>query len=363
MLRRHIPGYNFVGNPATGTTFRWGDTFADNPDLAPWPELADISISNYCTNGCRYCYRSSNPDGQCMSLQDYRFALDQLTSTAYGSIFQVALGGGEPLLHPEFTDLLQLTREERGIVPNYTTCGKFFNHKNIEATRAYCGAIAISWDPYRDSMPLQELSRLGSYLKDEGIRTNIHYVMSETTLAHATAVLRGEYDAYIGQFNSVIFLTYKPAGRADGSDNIRSSSLLQTFLASVEHPATVLKIGFDACFVPSLLKATNVDHDLIDSCECGFFSIYINESLDVMPCSFCNNDKFSFNLRQFSFEEIWHDKLSDYRKQVGTTGQSGCAGCSKTSDCRGRCLLFPELFLCDLITQPSSLPFHHGQSA
>jgi radical SAM protein with 4Fe4S-binding SPASM domain len=354
MLRRHAAGYNFVGNPETGTTFRWGDTFDDNPDLAPWPELADISISNYCTNGCRYCYRSSNPDGQFMSRQDYRFALDQLTSTTHGSIFQVALGGGEPLLHPEFSELLRLTRQEYGIIPNYTTCGKFFNQDNIEATRAYCGAIAISWDPYRDNMPLQELSRLGSYLKDEGIRTNIHYVISEKTLAHATAVLGGQYDAYIGQFNSVIFLTYKPAGRADSSDSIRSPHLLQTFLKGVEHPATKLKIGFDACFVPSLLKATNVDHDLIDSCECGFFSIYVNENLDVMPCSFCNNDGFSFNLRQFSFEEIWRDKLSGYRNQVAHTGKSGCADCSSGSDCRRRCPLFPELFLCDLAGQQNA---------
>ena len=348
MIRKHFEGYNFVGIPETGVTFRWGAEFSDDPQMAPWPELADISISNYCTNGCSYCYRKSSEEGKFMSLEDYRFALQELTSEKYGSIFQVALGGGEPLLHPDFNEIIKITREEFGIIPNYTTSGKFFNPENIEATRDYCGAVAISWDPYRD-LSTEELSEIGSRLKDNGILANIHYVISDETINDAVDLLNGKYEEYINDFNSVIFLTYKPTGRAKNEGSIKSAGALKTFLNLVDNPVTTIKIGFDACFVPVLMKATGVNADLIDSCECGFFSVYIDENLDVTPCSFCNNSDYHYNLKQFSFEEIWESKFSDYRHYIDTSCKSDCAECDEISGCRGKCPFFDDLFLCGLI--------------
>ena len=348
MIRKHFKGYNFVCIPETGATFRWGDTLSENPYRAPWPELADVSISNYCTNGCKYCYKSSNEKGRFMSLEEYEFVLDQLTSEKYGSIFQVALGGGEPLLHPQFNKILEVT-ENRNIVPNYTTCGMFFNQENLEATKKYCGSVAISWDPYRDNLSLEELSKLGSRLADAGIKTNIHYVISEKTIETATRMLEGKYDSYIKDFNAIIFLTYKPTGRADGSDVIKTPHKLRSFLEMVDNPTTQIKIGFDACFVPSLLKGTDVDKDLVDSCECGFFSVYVSENLDVMPCSFCNSADYSYSLKEFSFDDIWQNKLSGYRSYVDSCKKEVCEDCNSATDCRGCCPFFKELFLCDLI--------------
>ena len=348
MIRKHFEGYNFVGIPETGITFRWGADFSEDPQMAPWPELADISISNYCTNGCSYCYRKSTEEGKFMSLEDYRFALQELTSEKYGSIFQVALGGGEPLLHPDFNEIIKVTREEFGIIPNYTTSGSFFNPENIEATKKYCGAVAVSWDPYRN-LSCGELSEIGSRLKENGILANIHYVISEETINDAVDLLNGKYDEYIKDFNSVIFLTYKPTGRAENKGSIKSAGALKAFLNLVDDPVTDIKIGFDACFVPVLMKATGVNVDLIDSCECGFFSVYIDENLDVTPCSFCNNSDYHYNLKQFSFEEIWESKFSPYRNYINNSCKSDCADCDKISGCRGKCPFFDDLFLCGLL--------------
>lgn len=348
MIRKHFKGYNFVCIPETGVTMRWGDTVSEDPYMAPWPELADISISNYCTNGCEYCYRSSNQEGAFMSVSDYRFVLEELTSEEYGSIFQVALGGGEPLLHPDFVEILRVTREEYGIIPNYTTCGKFFNQDNLEATRKYCGAVAVSWDPYRN-LSLEEISEIGSKLKEEGIRVNIHYVISENTIKDAVKLVKGNYDEYLKDFNAVIFLTYKATGRAGRSDMIRSQETLREFLDLVDEPSTELKVGFDACFVPVLMKGTKVDTDLVDSCECGFFSVYVNETMEVMPCSFCNDKEYSYNLKDFSFKEIWQNLFSGYRTYVDENCKTECKDCDKKSGCRGGCPFFKEMFLCGLI--------------
>lgn len=347
MIRKHFKDYNFVGIPETGVTFRWGQNVKENPFMAPWPELADISISNYCINECEYCYRSSNPEGKLISIKDYEFLLNQLTNNKYGTVFQVALGGGEPLLHPDFIEILKITRKKFDIIPNYTTSGKFFDEKNIEATRKYCGAIAISYDPYRD-LTLDDISEIGSYLEGEGIKTNIHYVISEKTLSNAIEIVEGKYDDYFKNFNAIIFLTYKPFGRANSGETIKSADLLNSFIKSIDKPISKLRVGFDACFVPILMKKTNIDNKMVDSCECGFFSVYIDENLNVMPCSFCNDDKYKYNLKEFDFKNIWLNKFSDYRDFITSSGRVDCEDCDKLDDCRGKCPFFEELFLCGL---------------
>jgi radical SAM protein with 4Fe4S-binding SPASM domain len=103
--------------------------------------------------------------------------------------------------------------------------------------------------------------------------------------------------------------------------------------------------------VPVLFRTTDVDIDFIDSCECGFFSVYINEDLDVTPCSFCNENKFVYNLEQFSFEHIWKHKFSGYRDFVTENSEIDCLNCEKKSMCRGKCPFFNELFLCNLVSK------------
>lgn len=345
LIRKHFEGYNFVGNPSTGQTFRWGSVFNDNPTIAPWPELADISISNYCTQSCEYCYRDSNKHGKVMTLDDYIFVLDSLTNEKYGSVFQIALGGGEPLLHPAIIDILKITRE-RGIIPNYTTNGTHFTNDILQATKKYCGAVAISYDTYREDLSIYSIRDIGLELKRLGIKTNIHYVISERTIKDAINILRGKYDEFLCCFNAIIFLTFKPSGRAKKEDCITSYELLKEFISLITHPKSDLKFGFDACFVPLLIRNTSIDRDYLDSCECGFFSVYIDEALNVSPCSFNNQKNYMFNLKEYEFETIWANKFNDYRNTV----INNCIiKCDFKTDCRGRCIFYKDLFLCEKV--------------
>jgi len=107
-IRRHIDNYNFIADQETGMTFRWGKTFNDNPKFAPVPELVDISISNHCSKGCDFCYRDSKLNNSFMSLNDFEYILKKLKHPKYGNVFQVALGGGEPLEHPDFIKFIEL---------------------------------------------------------------------------------------------------------------------------------------------------------------------------------------------------------------------------------------------------------------
>lgn len=338
MKRIHSLDYNFCGDASTGLTMRWGQKLDENPVFAPWPELADISISNYCTKGCTFCYRNSSADGALMSIADYNLVLNQLTHPSYGPIFQVALGGGEPLEHPDFLHIIKITAE-RGIVANFTTNGIHLTSGIAKKLSGRVGAIALSTDLIAN-IPRNSID----IAVGEGIKTNLHFILNRKSIDDAIKILEGQYNDLLSGINSLIFLTYKPCGRAEVIDCLAEGPDYDKFLTLVEKNYCCIPIGFDACMIPPILHNTRINPDYIDSCECGFFSVYINENLEVKTCSFYTGNKFTYNLHEHNFNWIWHEGFKPYRSWILSRNCKNI--CPNHSDCRGACPFFPELKFC-----------------
>lgn len=336
-VRRHSQFYNFIGDSETGMTCRWGKTFEDDPHSAPWPELADISISNHCTNGCDYCYRDSQNNHTFMSIEEYAYLLRCLQHPTWGTVFQVALGGGEPLEHPDFLTFIDMTCEA-GIVPNFTTNGRHLTPELAIPLTGKIGAVAVSVS-HLDELPYTN----SNMLLAAGLRTNIHFLLSRNSLSHAIKILQGKHNEQLKGINGIIFLTYKPAGRAKSSDCLVWNEELRDFIRLIDSNRCAVRIGVDACFVPLLLHLTHTNIRFIDPCECAYFSVYIDESLNVKPCSFSNDDSFCRNLREYSFSEIWENTFAAYRQTFTNTCQRACVN---NTLCRGVCPYFEEITLC-----------------
>lgn len=133
----------------TGVLDNEGNDNGIDPFMRNFPQLLDIGIMGSCPNGklgiCAksgvQCYQNglttSLPD---MSLIDYESIMKQCK----GRTFQIALGGrGDPNLHNDFEGILKCTRKY-GLVPNYTTSGINLTDKQIELTKSFCGAVAVS---------------------------------------------------------------------------------------------------------------------------------------------------------------------------------------------------------------------------
>ncbi len=338
VIRRHGLDYNFLGDAETGLTMRWGRVLPDNPQYAPWPELADISISNHCSKECGYCYRDSKRNGSFMSVRQYERVLESLQSERWGNVFQVALGGGEPLEHPQFKEIIERTHE-KGIVANFTTNGVHLDEETVGFLKNKIGALAISVGE------IHELSACKiNLLAEAGIKTNIHFIIDNRSIYEAIDILNGRYNDLLKHVNGVVFLTYKPKGRASPDKCLKMDQGMESFIALIEKNRCNTRIGFDACFVPVLMKYTNVDVDFIDSCECGFFSIYIDEKLNVKPCSFADSEMYSYNLNDYDMQATWERKFKDYREEVV---KNRCLGqCKNKSNCRGKCFYYDELSFC-----------------
>ena len=66
---------------------------------AMFPESIDMKITNYCDNNCPMCHELSNKDGKHAKL-DSPF----LNTLVKGT--ELAIGGGNPLSHPELETFL-----------------------------------------------------------------------------------------------------------------------------------------------------------------------------------------------------------------------------------------------------------------
>lgn len=82
------------------------------------PEHMDLKITDWCDAGCAWCHEQSTPQGlHC----DVQVTLNVLKPLPAGA--EVAIGGGDPLSHPQFEDLVCAMRDQ-GLVPSVTVNGR-----------------------------------------------------------------------------------------------------------------------------------------------------------------------------------------------------------------------------------------------
>ncbi len=92
-----------------GTKIRFSpdDTFC-----ASFPESIDVKITNYCDVGCPMCHENSSTEGAHGNLEHKFF--DTLVAGT-----ELAIGGGNPLAHPQLVPFLQ-RMQQQGVVCNLT---------------------------------------------------------------------------------------------------------------------------------------------------------------------------------------------------------------------------------------------------
>ena len=331
-------GYTTFFNPRTGFFARVEDKGKPEPFWSPHgPELMDISITNWCDKGCPFCYKSSDEDGQHMKLSDYKSVIDQAKSMG---VFQVALGGGNPNQHPDFIEIIQYTHDQ-GIVPNYTTNGRGLSEEILEATKKYCGAVAVSaYSPFIETQQTVEL------LKQYDIKTNIHYILDSKTIDNAIDWLKSPPD-FLKSINAIVFLNYKPSGRKVFEKRLlRHSQRVQEFFDLATSSECELKVGFDACCVSGVFSRTNTNPAFVDACDAGRFSLFVSEDMRVYPCSFQGGlAKGDLLTEENTLENIWinSENMKSFRNYFKG---DRCAGCSHQSTCMNGCPLFDELVVC-----------------
>ncbi|MDE5781442.1 MAG: radical SAM protein [Lachnospiraceae bacterium] len=321
-----------------------GKDTGKDPFMAEFPELIDIGIMGHCIHGEKglcslsgvQCYQNGRDiHKENMSVQNF----EKIAAQCKDRTFQFALGGrGDPDQHEEFEEILKICRKNN-IVPNFTSSGYGFNQKIVELCREYCGAVAISW--YRSNYTNGAIQSL----IEAGVKTNIHYVLSDSTIDEAIWMLKK--NGFPERINAVVFLLHKPVGLGDFANVLKSDDKrLKIFWELINKKVFPFKIGFDSCTVPGLLNnVENLSPDSIDTCEGGRWSAYITSDMKMLPCSFDNQKmNWSVDLEHFTIEQAWNSmQFNMFRKHFLTS----CPECPDRDKCMGGCPISPEIVLCE----------------
>lgn len=86
----------------------------DDPVIVEFPESMDVKITNYCDLDCKFCHEMSDKNG---IHADLEILLQKLEDLPAG--IELAIGGGNPLSHPNIVAFLERLRN-KGFIPNLT---------------------------------------------------------------------------------------------------------------------------------------------------------------------------------------------------------------------------------------------------
>lgn len=172
-----------------------------NYEKASRPELVDIKITDFCPAMCAFCYQGSTLQGRHGSMENMETIVRRL---ADAKVFEVALGGGEPLYHPEVVTILQMFHDA-GVVPNFTTKFPALVRKNWGQIGHLIGGFAYSAE--NEGQVQMAARTLKGYVPDE--KVSLHYVMGLGDKEHFKDYMRAASNANY----RVTLLGYKTVGR------------------------------------------------------------------------------------------------------------------------------------------------------
>lgn len=253
------------------------------------PNLADIKITDKCSIGCSFCYQGSTISGRPASLYGLAQVAHALRSLG---VFEVALGGGEPTEHPDFSQVLE-TFWSQGLSVNFTTRStEWLSTPLLGIVLRYCSAWAYSvttaqevrdyWDKW-----LHARNAWWEGLRPEQQRTHqekfhnpnllyLHVVMGTVSREEFEGILVEA--ARHGAF-TITLLGYKTDGRGHNHPKIEYSWLGEVLSRYTgEDAERHMRIGVDTPLAQEMaetLPALGVDRRLYRLAE-GFDSVYID---------------------------------------------------------------------------------------
>lgn len=179
----------------TGTKIRdW-----EGSQLVEFPESLDVKITNYCDLGCPYCHEMSDKRGEHSNLDEL---FSKISCLPKG--IELAIGGGNPLSHPELPGFLRRCKSH-GYISNIT-----INQKHLEDSNYFY--------MIRDLLRRELVTGLGISFDKNTSTENIGYLQKYTDniVIHVICGVHNIMDIhklYDLQYKKILVLGYKSVGR------------------------------------------------------------------------------------------------------------------------------------------------------
>lgn len=316
------------------------------------PETVHLAITTRCNLTCPGCYALRVGNGAELTATELRGLIDQW---AQMRVFQLAVGGGEPLLYRGLFDVLAYARRQ-GIVPNLTTNGTLFSADVVRRLeQAGVARVNASWNG-PDGEPggrTQVVTAALRLLLDSTLQVGVNLLVTRALLprlplvltrlqmlgVRRVTVLRPKPPAIPTQASAAVRLSahaegWYDANRLHRADLLRLHTVLNTWQGTMEVEVDSALACLMGDTAPALLGQRG-----IYGCAAGRRICTVWPDGRVTPCSFLAGLSAG-NVRRTPFAELWaRGENWSLLRDPAARPQGGCDGCAIALQCGGaRCV-------------------------
>jgi len=295
------------------------------------PESLHIELTECCPLSCPMCYKSSTK-----SELPINFLLDVIRQASEMKVFQIALGGGEPLVYP---DLLTVVKEisRHKMASTITTSGFGLTNELVKAlSQAGLNHIQVSLSGSSDVV--HSLSRSGfkygiealSILQQFEISYGINWVARMDNIDDFPEMI---VLAQAHRVDNINILRYKPSSGEDYA-NIALSSEKTYLLERIIRNTKGIKIKVDSAF-SNLRCKLNEQISFMSGCGAGRRFLAVNACGEYAPCSHVNM-KESPTAHAEHLKHAWYhsENLAMFRN-LSKNITAPCNDCDYLNGCYG----------------------------
>lgn len=253
----------------------------DNTPEIYFPESLDVKITNYCDLGCKYCHENSTIKGEHADLEKLKAVLISLPAGV-----ELAIGGGNPLDHPNLIEFL-IWCQERGLICNITVNQRHLKkhlatlETLIEEKLIYGLGISIVNNHYKEIEYLKTLTNNIVYHLIAGVN-NVSELDSLNSIGNC----------------KVLILGYKNFGRGVNYYSKEVDKNIELWQKQLPSYFGKFSISFDNLALEQLNIQSMVSKNIWDSFYMGddfSFTMYIDAVKQEYGPTSMSNDRKSFN--------------------------------------------------------------------
>ena len=230
--------------------------YANNLSRGLYPIHLQLIITNKCNLKCPYCSCGECDRSQEMEMDFFVETMDKFVSRGLQSV--TITGGGEPLMHPRFGDMVDYF-QAKAVCIGMSTNGALSRKWPVDTFHKF-EWIRVSFDNHRESLPDLYWSELGpkysfSYVYSDGSEKSTNF---QTLMSMAR-------NNVIGHLRIVSDIS--------GKGDLRGLEIFGTIPDNVIlQDRSTPEIGAANCWIPLVKPVLNVD-GLIYTCCCAQYAL------------------------------------------------------------------------------------------
>lgn len=313
--------------------------------VKPPNRKAVIRITDKCNARCVHCFISADNHGDSMSFENFRdFVLPRLKESR---VSRVTLTGGEPFLHPQILEIIQLLADS-GISTGICTNANVITEEQIlllaEQKKVHINVSLHGFTPESHDRFMGKKGAFDKCIKTVELLSKYNLVQGLLVTPNAFADEK-EYEKlceFAIQKKAKYVLMNPLSSMGRGYETIKKYAASEEKLQSIRK--TIQKYSDRIQLVYIRFPNENLP---LGSCEAGnIFYIFVNG--DVAICAYlvfaANTPVSQYNPKEFIVGNIFQDadiaqKLDTYRLRDGDKiGQNTqCKSCDKNTICGKGC--------------------------